>query len=106
MTFKEWEKENFGYDVITTYFEDFTIAEHFGTKAIKDTYARAKEEYKNNYKVLTELSLILNHKLWFEYNKGNMKLAKVYDELWRKHHSHCINHLEGEELSYYLTVTD
>lgn len=50
----------FGYETFTTFFEDFTIAEYFGVNAIKDTYNRAFNEWKNDYKYLTELVMVLN----------------------------------------------
>ena len=35
-----------GYEVFTTFWDDFTIADSFGISAIKDTYKRAFEEWK------------------------------------------------------------
>lgn len=61
MTFREFMREN-GYELQTTFWEDFSIADRFGLSAIQDTFKRAFEEWKNNYKYLTELILVLNHK--------------------------------------------
>lgn len=63
MTFREFMSEN-GYTVQTTFWEDFTIADRFGLSAIRDTYNRAFKEWNENYKFLTELVLVLNHKIW------------------------------------------
>ena len=63
MTFQEYQKENFNYECITTFWEDFSIADAFGIEAIKDTFKRAFEEWKTNYKYLTELVIVLNIKL-------------------------------------------
>ena len=60
MTFREFMREN-GYELQTTFWEDFSIADRFGLSAIQDTFKRAFEEWKNNYKYLTELILVLNH---------------------------------------------
>ncbi len=38
-----------GYELTTTFWEDFSIADVFGTKAIRDTFNRAFEEWKTNY---------------------------------------------------------
>lgn len=38
MTFQEYQKVNFNYECITTFWEDFSIADAFGIEAIKDTF--------------------------------------------------------------------
>ena len=38
-----------GYEPITTFWQDFSIADKFGDKAIADTYRRAKSEWKDTY---------------------------------------------------------
>lgn len=40
MTFREFMQEN-GYDLITTFWEDFSIADKYGVAGVKDTYKRA-----------------------------------------------------------------
>lgn len=95
-----------GYETMTTFWGDFTIADGFGINAIKDTYKRAFDEWKNNYKYLTELVMILNWKIWQHYENGNEEVAKVYDELWRKADNYVCENLQGEELSYFYRTTD
>ena len=58
MTFRELMAEN-GYELQTTFWNDFSIADRFGIEAINDTYKRAFSEWKDNYKYLTELILVL-----------------------------------------------
>lgn len=53
-----------GYDLITTFWEDFSIADKYGIAGVKDTYKRAFSEWKDDYKFFTELTLVLNHKIW------------------------------------------
>ncbi len=96
----------YGYETITTFWSDFSIAEMFGVAAIKDTYKRAFKEWRNNYKYLTELVMVLNWKLLSHYKKGNEQLAKVYDELWREADEYACENLKGEELSYFYRTTD
>ena len=43
MTFKEFMKE-VGYDLMTTFWEDFSIADKYGIAGVKDTYKRAFDE--------------------------------------------------------------
>lgn len=47
MTFKEFMKE-IGYDLITTFWEDFSIADKYGIAGVKDTYKRAFNEWKDD----------------------------------------------------------
>lgn len=106
MTFKVYAKEELGYDTMTTYWEDFSIAERFGKSAIIDTYQRAMKEHKNDYKILTEIVLILNHKIWHHYNNHNEPLADLYNELWQKADAWCCENLKGDELTYFYRVLD
>lgn len=80
MTFREFMQEN-GYDLITTFWEDFSIADKYGVAGVKDTYKRAFSEWKDDYKFFTELTLVLNHKIWQHY-ESNRELAALYDRLW------------------------
>ena len=49
MTFREFMQEN-GYDLITTFWEDFSIADKYGVAGVKDTYKRAFSEWEDDYK--------------------------------------------------------
>ena len=103
MTYKQWCLDNLGYETKTTYFEDFSIAERFGINAIKDTFKRSMKN--TNYKMMTELCMVLNHKIWFLY-ESKPQVAQVYDELWRQCCEWCNNNLTGDELKYYYQITD
>ena len=94
-----------GYELTTTFWEDFTIADKFGTKAIVDTFKRAFKEWKNNYIYLTELVIVLNHKIWQHYSEAP-KYAEVYNCLWGYADEYACNHLKDEELSHFYRVTD
>lgn len=104
ITFRQFMKEN-GYEVRTTFWEDFSIADVFGLPAIQDTFNRAFEEWKEDYKYLTELILVLNHKIWQHYEK-NPNVATLYNSLWEQTDRYAIENLKGEELEYYYDVTD
>lgn len=95
----------FGYTQITTFFEDFSIAEHFGLSAINDTFNRAFGEWKANYKYLTELVMVLNWKIW-QHWENNRKVAELYNTLWEKADLYAVNNLKGEELDYFYRTTD
>lgn len=105
MTFKEYIKSLNGYETQTTFWDDFTIADKFGISAVKDTFNRAFNEWKKDYKYLTELVLVLNHKIWQWYEK-NEELARVYNDLWEQADTYAVNNLKGEELSYFYNILD
>ncbi len=90
----------------TTFWMDFTIADAFGIGAIKDTYKRAFNEWKSDYRYLTELVVVLNKKCWVHYDAGNMDFSRVYSDLYYKAHHWALEHLKGEEFKFYFDVVD
>ncbi|OWP30251.1 hypothetical protein CBG57_03365 [Prevotella nigrescens] len=94
-----------GYQPKTTFWMDFSIADKFGIAAIKDTYNRAFKEWKTNHVYLTELVMVLNHKIW-QWYQINEIVAQVYNDLWKEADLWAQEHLEGEELDYFYEVTD
>lgn len=94
-----------GYKSITTFWEDFSIADRFGKDAVQDTYNRAFSEWKDNCKYVTELVLVLNWKIW-QHAKGNPDLGRLYDKLWRTCDEWCVNNLKGDDAEYYYRTTD
>ena len=57
---KRYAEDMCNYKIITSFGSDFDIADAFGADAIQDTFNRAFNEWKFEYKYLTELVLILN----------------------------------------------
>lgn len=94
-----------GYEMKTTFWNDFSIADVFGIDAIKDTYKRAFNEWKSNHIYLTELVMVLNLKIWQHYEK-NKTLAEVYNTLWEEADSYACENLKGDELLYFYSTTD
>ena len=106
-TVKVWDSvSEIGYKQITTFFSDFSIAERFGVDAIKDTYRRAFNEWKSDYKYLTELVLVLNRKSWQFYSEDKPELSKLYAELYEEANDYAWANLKGEDLRYYYITTD
>ena len=91
--------------VETTFYNDFSIAERFGIEAIKDTFNRAFNEWKNDVKYFTELVMVLNHKTWNFYDTDR-DLAYVYNTLWKEANSYGLNHFKGDDLRFYINVLD
>lgn len=105
-TLPQWNIEAMtGYTPQTTFWMDFSIADRFGVSAIKDTFERAFNEWKNNHIYLTELVMVLNHKIW-QHNENNAVLAELYNNLWEQADGYATTYLEGEELSYFYRITD
>lgn len=102
----KWNIEEFcGYKPMTTLWDDFSTADVFGVDAVQDTFNRAFEEWKTNYQYLTELVMVLNHKIWQYYEK-NDALAQLYNNLWEKADLYASENLTGDELSYFYRTTD
>lgn len=105
MTLKDWNIEEMcGYKPITTFYTDFSIADKFGIGAIKDTFNRAFNEWKTDYKYLTELVMVMSWKS-FEH-ENNHEYCKTYCDLYHKGDNYACKNLKGEELSYYFKTTD
>ena len=98
MTFKEFMQEN-GYELQTTFWEDFSIADRFGLAAVLDTFNRAFREWKGDYKFLTELTLVLNHKIW-QYYENRPDMAGLYNNPCEKSHQNPQENTTGKELRY------
>lgn len=98
------------YTPITSFWDDFSIAEPFGEDAIIDTANRAFKEWKDNYKYLTELIMVINHKSWYWHSRNNDDLSLFYADLYYKYDEMAIEHLEKnrpeEELTYYFKTLD
>jgi len=92
--------------VETTFDMDFAIADRFGVNAVKDTYKRAFAEWKSDARYLTELVMVLNHRCWLWHDRGRLALAKIYCDLFYKAQDYAYKNLKGEELKFFLDVTD
>lgn len=97
-----------GYKPITTYWQDFSVADSFGVLAIEDTYNRSFKDLKSggNVKYLTEFVMVLNWKIWQHYHQKNVRLSELYDKLWKEADEYCCNTLKGEDADYYYQTTD
>lgn len=77
----------FGYEPITTFWSDFTIADRFikiDPTSIIDTFKRGMIYAKTDYKYYTEFVMVLNHKMWQHHELGRNELSRQYQKLWEK----------------------
>lgn len=93
-----------GYETITTFWADLTIAEAYGLAAVQETFDRVKRDWGGNYQYFTEFILVLNHKIWYYY-QTNEPLARLYDKLWREADAIAAT-WTGEAAEHYFNVTD
>lgn len=94
-----------GYKRCSTFAADFAIADYFGVKAVKDTFNRAFNEWKDNSHMMAEMALVLNHNIW-RYYEIDPELARTYDECWKKADKYCIENYKGDDLDWYYRITD
>ena len=96
-----------GYEMTTTFWMDFSIADAFGANAVKDTFNRAFNEWKSNHVYLTELVITLNLKNQQHFAKnGRCELSRLYNELWEQADNYACENLKGEELNFFYRITD
>lgn len=122
-----WNVESYsGYKPLTSFWQDFSIADaaykwgESPTSAIRKTYRTAFEEWRGNYKYLTELVMVLNHKIWYHYEAAKQAekagylnardfhdtISRLYDELWRECDAWCCENLTGDEADYFYQTLD
>lgn len=98
------------YQYITTFWQDFSIAETFGFSAIRESAERFFNEWKYDVKYLTELVMILDYKCWHYYEKGDEKLSQLYSDLYYKYNAKAWDWLEQhatkEDQKYYFDTLD
>ena len=96
------------HELMTTFYGDLSIAEYFGEKGIRDTFASVCKNWLNDYKYFAEFVLCLNWKIWAWHDLGCRELSMLYDELWKKADAMIWERYEGNEeaCSYIFHVLD
>ena len=124
---KNWEAnlaDMSGYERKYTFYSDFSIAEFCETwmhdrGAIIDTFNNVIESWGSSIEAISEIVLVLNHKIWAFYdgvdssylkcNEHNReRIAKLYDKLYHKAVDFVYEKFgeDDEAMSYYYSVTD
>lgn len=124
---KNWEAnlaDMGNYERKYTFYSDFGIAEFCevykaDAGAVKDTYKRVEESWGSSIEAITEVVMVLNHKIWSFYDNVDSSYLGCSEE-WRQHfmevyqelYERCVAFIEktfandSEALSYYYEVTD
>lgn len=89
-----------------TLYQDFQLAEPFGTPAVIDTYDRLIASFKADLRFLIELTFALNARCWRLYELGDDELARAYGELYYKAVDYAYGHLSEEDQSTFWRYTD
>ena len=63
------------------------------------------DEWGEDVEYMAELTLVLNWKIWDLYHTKE-ELARLYDEMWRKHDEYCRRTFKGEDAQIYFKITD
>lgn len=108
--YPEWQKKRL---TNTHYHTAFTLAEAYPNLSVADRLVLIAamfivffEEAKDDYRKLTELVAVLNHKIWEHYDNGDELFSRKYDILWRKGDSWASEHLEGDAMTHFCWVLD
>ena len=107
MVYEQWLSTFTDWRPTTQAWQSFSIAEGISEREINDTYKRLFKEMKGDCKLLTELVMVLNHKT-FQHNEipGHRRICELYSNLFETADSYALNTLKGDDLSYFLCVTD
>ena len=127
LTEANWERnlaDMSGYQRKYTFYADFGIAEYCEVykadkNAVKDTFKRVKESWGKSIEAMTEVVMVLNHKMWSFYDNVDSSYLGCSEE-WRQHfmevyqelYEKCVAFIEknfandSNARSYYYEVTD
>ena len=85
-------------------------AEKFGEKQIIDWAAEQYEEIKDDVTAMAAFVMVLNHRCWFLYERGNNKFSNIYSYLYYKYNEIEWDWLEAngteEEKNWYFKTLD
>lgn len=78
---REFYKETKHERISTTFF-DLSFAEWHGEKYLRETYAQIWHKCKNDVRLYADLAYCVKYKALKTYNNFEVKLAKIYNDLW------------------------
>ena len=102
---KQTLEREFEIKLETTFWEEFSIADQYGSDGVREHYDLVFDQWKDNLKYLTELVLVLNWKIYQWYQVDDT-LGLTYDELWKETDEYALSTLKGDDLHYYLSTLD
>lgn len=106
MDYKKLYESETGFKFETDVRELFTEAEKSDDVDIEELYRKLFREWRNDVKMVTELSMCMNWKLWEHYRKKNESLAELYNDLRMRVDTYAKDVFVWDEGKYYFEVTD
>ena len=91
----------------TDLYDEYSIAETQNAKSVQTLFRDTFELAKGDYKYLTELVMVLSHKMWYWYEiNPSGSMVSAYSKCFEKAHNWALTHLNSDEIRYYKEVTD
>ena len=106
MDYKEKMESDTGFKFETNVWELFTEEENKDEPYIEELYRKLFAEWRNDVKLVAELSMCMNWKLWEHYRKHEETLAKLYNDLWIRVDTYAQDVFTWDDGKYYFKVTD
>lgn len=106
MNYKEKLEADTGFKFETDVWELFTKAETDDEVDVEELYKKLFRKWKDDVKMITELSMCLNWKLWEHYEKKEENLAELYNALRMRVDWYAHDVFVWEDAEYYFRTTD
>lgn len=96
---------------VESFWRIYSIADRIGLKAVDSLVRRSLDDWEDDGEHLAAMVIVLDRKLWqwsgrAEIDPGFQTFADLYMSLYEQAKNYALTHLQGEELSYFLKVTD
>lgn len=103
-----------GLDLKYTFAQDFAIADWFGVKNVRETYARVKKEWLDDYRAFTEVAIALNLLAWANNQlkrqgiDGRDEFIMLYSEMYHEATDDFYERYREDENAkdYFFEMTD
>ena len=102
---KKFFEKTLGFEFESTFWEEFSIAESYGEKGIREHFDLVFPQWKDNLKYIMELVQVLNLKVAVWFGKDD-DLGMTYDELCHKADSYVFENYSKEDLQTYIHTLD
>lgn len=101
-----------GYNRLTTFYSDLSVAEWYDKKSVKETYKNVCKNWIDDYRYFTEFVVCLNYKAWEHADRGNTELSEFYSELYYNARDLFYDYYKGDDpksveaRDYFFRITD
>lgn len=92
----------------TLFWADFKVAEAFGMRAVRDTFANCGDLNTRDWKETVELVAVLNHLGWEAHQAGHLRLSDYYFAKYRTVDAVAKERIgeDSARAQYYFAVMD